>query len=86
MSIYAIILNEPDPQAWSKVEREWPDRHYILTENVAFVAPERTTISAKIAESVGINSDAEVLGFVVELNRYDGYNDSALWEWTEKFS
>ena len=43
MSVYAVFLNEPDETVWQKLKEEWPKRHYVLTGNMAFVAPRQRT-------------------------------------------
>ncbi len=84
MSIYAVILNDPSAPAWQAVQAAWPGRHFLLTDRVAFVAPEGITLVEDIAGAVGIDESGDVLGLVVELDSYTGFNRSALWEWMRK--
>ena len=84
MTIYAIFLNKPDDQAWQALAETWPDRHFVLTENLAFVAPEGITLTGQIAETVGIGGEREVLGIVFDWNAHNGFNRGDLWEWLRK--
>ena len=85
MSISAIILNESNEAVWRAVRDRWPDgRHYILTDRVAFVAPEGITLTQDVADHVGMSGD--VLGIVIEFDKYHGFNHSGLWEWLDKVS
>ena len=84
MDTYAIILNDPSTFAWQAIRDAWPERHFLLTERVALVAPEGITLVDDIAERVGIGKEQEILGIVIELGNYTGFNRSALWEWMRK--
>lgn len=85
MNINAIILNEPNEAVWQAVCDTWPDdRHYILTDQVAFIAPEGITLTEDIAHHVGMSGD--VLGIVIEYDKYHGFNHSGLWKWLDKVS
>lgn len=56
MSIFAIVLNEPTQDDWAVVKEHWPDRHYVLTDRVSFVAPDNgTVLTTQIANLLGIN-------------------------------
>lgn len=84
MTVYAVFLNEPDEDAWAAVREGWPrGRNFILTDNLAFVAPEEgiVTTTGEIAEKVGIRGEQERLGIVFEWNTHTGFNRSDLWEW-----
>ena len=85
MSISAIILHEPNEAVWQAVRNTWlGGRHYILTDRVAFVAPEGITLTQDIANRIGMSGN--VLGIVIEFDKYSGFNHSGLWEWLDKVS
>lgn len=84
MTIYAIVLNEPNETAWRQVRSEWPDRHYIVTDCLAFIAPEGFTLTEGIAETIGMDEQGGVTGVVIEATAYSGFNRSGLWEWARK--
>ena len=84
MAVYLIALNEPDENIWETVRNMWPERHHILTDSMAFVAPEGVALTQEIADSLGMNSEGGVSGIVAELNNYGGFNRSALVEWMTK--
>lgn len=84
MSVYLIALNEPGDETWEKVRESWPDRHYILTDRMAFVAPDGIAVTQDIADTLGMNSEHGISGIVVELDNYGGFNRSALVEWINK--
>ena len=85
MEIYAIILDEPNEEVWSKVEKHWKGRSYILNSRLAFVAPkEEITTTSNISETAGIGGENDVLGVVLQVSSYSGFSDIALWEWLRK--
>ena len=86
MTIYAIVLNEPNEAAWRQVKSEWPDRHYIVTDHLAFVASEEVILTEGIAEALGMDDEGNVTGVVIEAASYSGFNKPGLWEWARKFS
>ena len=84
MSIYAININEKNDSVWETVRTTWP-RHYIVSDTLAFIAPpDPTTLTADIAEAVGMNATGRLLGVVIEVGNYFGYSSNALWEWMGK--
>ena len=86
MTIYAIVLNEPDETAWRQVRSEWPDRHYIVTDRLAFITPKEVILTEDIAETLGMDDERNVTGIVIEVASYSGFNKPGLWEWARKFS
>ena len=87
MSIYLVALNQPDKDAWERLKTEWPKpRHYLLTDRLAFVAPEEILLTEDITDTVGMNDEHDVTGFVVEIEygTINGWNRQALWEWLRK--
>jgi len=85
MTIYAVFLNSPDEAAWQVLGEKWPDRHFILTDHMAFVAPEGITTTAQIMNAVGMGLEKGLLGVVFELAECNGLNSGDLWEWLRKF-
>ena len=86
MSIYLVALNVPNKLAWETIQTSWPAHHFILTDHLAFVAPDEPALTATVAETIGINAEKDVLGIVVELGNKAGYNLTSLNEWLSKFS
>lgn len=88
MGTYAIFLNQPSQHAWDAIRMKWPDRHFILDDRLAFIAPEGIILTSDIAGIVGVKSEEGVpqglLGVVVEFSSYSGFNRSDLWEWLSK--
>ena len=84
MTVHAVFLNEADEAAWQTLRDKWPSRHFILTDHMAFVAPEGLTLTAEVAEAVGVGEAAGRLGVVFEWTAHNGYNRSDLWEWLRK--
>ncbi len=81
LGIYAVVLHEADEAAWQSLRQEWPGRHFILTDHLAFVAPEGTTTTTHIAESSGIGDERGLLGVVLEVSAQTGFHRNDLWEW-----
>ena len=86
MSIYLIALTEPSQETWSRLEEHWPDHHYIFTDYLAFVAPEKNMLTEDVRDIAGMNDESEVDGLVTEINydTTDGWTRRALWEWLKK--
>ena len=86
MSIYLVALNEPSKLAWETIQTNWPAHHLLLTDHLAFMAPDEPALTSTIAETIGMNDEEKVLGIVVELGNKSGYNQTSLNEWLSKFS
>ena len=85
MAVYGIFLNEPDGTEWEALRKQWPGgRSFVLTDHLAFVAPDGIALTGDIAETLGIGDAEERLGVVFELGAHNGYNDADLWEWIKK--
>ena len=52
MSIYLVALNLPNKLAWETIQTSWPVHHFILTDHLAFVAPDEPALTATIAETI----------------------------------
>ena len=87
MSIYLVTLNEDSTDEWATLKNMWPERHYILTNRIAFVAPPGLSLTEDVSEKLGMNDEGDVTGFVIEWGSHcTGYNRKALWEWMRKIS
>jgi len=87
MSIYLVALNRPDEGAWDRVKAQWPKpNHFIITDQIAFVAPEEGTTTEDVSVVVGMNEDHTVSGIVTRANynAINGWNRQAVWEWLEE--
>ena len=70
MSVFLIALAEPDETAWSRLRDKWPDRHRVISDTLAMVAPGGVFSAMQIKEAVGIGvGDAEPAGLVVDVPR-----------------
>ncbi len=55
MDIYAIFLNEANAECWDKIREEWANgRHYILTDNLAFVASDGISTTVEVGKKSGL--------------------------------
>lgn len=82
MSVFAIVLVEQTQDEWASVKEHWPDRHYILSKRIAFVAPENgTVLTGEIADKVGMNKEEQITGFVMKSAANSGFANAGLWEW-----
>lgn len=84
VSIYAVILKQPDAVAWEKIRERWPDYHYFLSETAAFVAVAGISTIEQIRDEIGLNSTQRINGVLVEVLTYGGYSDTALGAWLKK--
>ena len=69
--IYLVALTEQDADVWTKIKSEWPERHYIINETLAFVSisPNGVSAPSSICERVGINAEmGKALGLVLRVN------------------
>lgn len=86
MTTLAVYLNEPNEAAWKTIQSEWPDRHFILDERLAFIAPEGLALTSDVAKKIGLGENDSTLGVVMEIESHAGFNRSPLWEWLSKAS
>ncbi|MCY4150905.1 MAG: hypothetical protein OXE94_01540 [Aestuariivita sp.] len=85
MEVYAIFLNEPNETCWDAIQKNWPENHFILTKNLAFIVTNDNITTKQIADKVGIyGSDEKIVGLVFEFGSYNGFNSGDLWEWLGK--
>ena len=84
MTVYAVILNSPDPVTTQRITQRWP-RHYVLSDSVFFLTQEDPSTTVEVAEAIGMNEERKVLGIVIEVGGNNfGYNYQRLWEWFSK--
>ena len=86
MTTYMIVIDDPDPDLWKTVQDEWPDRHLLLTERLAFIAPEDLTLTRDVADKMGFNSTDRVMGLIVQMDHRAGFHESRFIEWLEKIA
>ena len=86
MSIYLVALTEPSEEAWSNRKEKWAKRHFILTDHLALVATESDVLTEDVCESIGMNEEDEVSGFMAEIDygTINGWTRKAFWEWLRK--
>ncbi len=87
VSVFLIALAKPDATAWSRLRDNWPDRHRVVSDTLAMVAPDGILSAAQIKEIVGIGvGDAEPAGLVVDMPRFglSGALDTASAQWLRK--
>ena len=83
MTTYAIVLNTPDSSVWDFIKNRWTS-HHVVSETLAFVSEQDpSALAANISEEIGMNKDKQVLGIVMPVSAYYGYNAPPLWEWLE---
>lgn len=69
MSIHLVALTEPSEKAWSNLKNEERLRnHFVLTDHLALVATEPLVLTEEVCESVGMDDEGEVAGFVTEVD------------------
>lgn len=82
MRIFAIALNEANPDVVERIEGKYPD-HYRITDTSFLVADD--AIAEKVAMAVGIKGDDRIenaRGVVFKLNgAYSGHSSRSLWDW-----
>ena len=83
MNVYLITLQEKNEGVWEKIKATWPKRHRIETDTLAFVAPEGITIPEEISDLIGMNSEEDILGFVVQMDAYAGRSFKSTIKWID---
>lgn len=79
MRVYLITLEEKNEQAWERIREAWPKRHRLVTDTMAFVAPEGISVAEDVSDAIGMNAEEDVGGFVVPLESCAGRSfDSTL--------
>ena len=86
MSVYAIVLLEPNGEVKSRISKEFPE-HYEY--NSTFFLVEADTLAENVAISAGIKGDNRIesaSGVVIKLEEfsYAGYTTRSLWEWLKE--
>ena len=85
MSLFAIILEAPNPEVEKLVRESYPN-HYPFSETVFLISQD--TLAETVAQTVGIKGDNRIevaTGAIFKLSgAYAGYASRALWEWLEK--
>lgn len=84
MTIYAVFLNDPNPEAWRRIEEFRGRRACFLTDNMAFVATRAPASTEEIAAHAGVDEETGASGVVTEIAAYHGYDKSALWDWMRR--
>ena len=83
MSVYLITLEEKNEQAWERIRETWPKRHRLVTDTMAFVAPEGVSVPKDVSDAIGMNPGEDVGGFVVQLESYAGRSFNSTLKWIE---
>ena len=85
MRVFAVALNEPNPDIARRIEKEYPD-HYRISETLCLVSED--VIAEDVAVSVGIKGGDRVegaSGVVFKLNNvYSGFSARSLWDWLSR--
>ena len=81
MSLYAIVLNEPDEAAWEKIREAWPAYH-IFDNRLAFISAD-DALTADVSRDTGIGSES-AKGIVIQMDCFSGHTAGPLVEWTSK--
>ena len=82
MAVFAVVLNEANPDVMKRLEEACPN-HYRL--NDTFLLVQGDALAETVAVSVGIKGDDRIeaaRGVVFRLNMaYAGYSVRSLWDW-----
>ena len=84
MTLYAIILTYPSDEAWAKVRSTWEEDHHIVDDRLAIIKEDSSTLTATIAEKIGIDSKGDASGIVIQMDYFSGRTLSSLVEWINK--
>ena len=85
MSIYMIVLDEPDKFTLDSVRKKWPRNHFVVDDRVAFIAPDEPVLTKEIQERIEMGGERRIGGIVAKIGASSGYWDPSLWEWMEQF-
>ncbi len=83
MSVYAIVLLEPNSEVAGQIRKNFPGYYQY---NPTLFLVEADTLAENVATSAGIKGDKRIQdasGFVIRLEEfsYSGYTSRSLWEW-----
>ena len=82
MSIFAVVLREPNERVVARLRNAHPD-HFSLSSTFFHVPSDE--LSSVVATAIGIKGDDKVedaSGIVFKItDAYSGYTTKALWEW-----
>ena len=84
MNVYFICLVEPNVDAWSRLEKQWPDRYHIIDGRMAFVSPKdiKTARDVRDTLGIGVSSDAPS-GIVIPIGDHSGVLPSESVNWLQ---
>ena len=78
MTLYTIILNDPNQAAWDKLRSLWPAHHRIVNDCMAFLCGDGLQ-TGEIAVKIGIGKRMD--GLVVQADDYAGHAAPGIVEW-----
>ena len=81
MALYAIVLNEPNDDAWAQVRETWPI-HHIFDDRLAFISADNA-LTAEVSKASGIGAEG-TSGIVMQMDFYSGHTSTSLVEWISK--
>lgn len=79
MSVYLILLDEPNSELWEELGNV---PHYMLSD-VAELVQSEGALTADVMKAVGMTRERKIKGLVVRVpyDAIDGWHAAALWEW-----
>ncbi len=84
MTVYAVFLNEPNPNALDRLKAEWPKPdHLIVTDSLALISTDKGITAEDVTDVVGMNKEQNVSGIVsrVDYTAVNGWNRQSIWQW-----
>ena len=82
MTLYAIVLNSSNDDAWANVREMWPT-HHIFDDRVAFISTDNA-LTSDIAKQAGIVGETDIRGIVIQMDYFSGHTSASLVEWISK--
>ncbi len=82
--VFAVVLLSPDDAVKERATTSYPGA-FVYNETFILVKTPASTLSAEVAEKVGLRGDdgtSDASGFVIQQRgAYSGYTRRDLWEW-----
>ena len=88
--IYIIVMVDPIRDEWASLKEKYPDRHRVVNDRMAFVAPNGISTTVDILNMIRMsNMDSDKKHescIVIDLTHtaYTGWLDAGYWEWIDK--
>jgi hypothetical protein len=88
MTIFAILMPQPQPALAEEIKRLYPNDHYVLNETQWLVSSKQTVV--EVSRAIGVSADPDAakqplkgLAVIFATSSYFGRAPTQLWDWVK---